>query len=407
MRHRKTSLPLAILAALLAGCSSHGVHTSEGLAHARQRLDAMKAATEYEMAEQQFFAGDLVKAVRTIERAIALAPAAPKGHILKARILMEQGYLEQARTAINNALAVADDNADAHYYAAILDERQSLAESALEHYDAASRIDTANPLYTLAAADMLTDLSRVDEANSRLTQAREQFPSSAAVRQALAHLASLQNNPEVAATFLNEARLLAPDDRAILEDYARSLIACERWPEAEFHIARLIQTNPKDQPQRRDLQRLHARCLLQLNRPVDARSILLSLTSGPDGVSDIHAWLDLAIVSNRLNEPARARAAANRVIGLAPNRAEGYLCLASAFRTEKKLDAALNAVDQALSRNPDNDSAWVMRGVLLRDMSRTDEADQAFAHAIRLNPHAVRAETLLSGADAHDAQLAP
>lgn len=407
MRHLKTTLALAAISIPIAACSSHGVHTSEGLEHAHQRLNAMKAATEYEMAEQQFLAGDLVKAARTAERAIALAPSVPKAHILKGRILMEQGYLEPARIAINNALAVAADSADAHYYAAILDERQSITESALEHYKTAASIDPTNPLYTLAAADMLTDLSRLDEATSLLHEARAAFTSSAAVRQALAHLATLRNNPEDAAIFLNEARLLAPDDRAILEDYARALIACARWPEAEFHIARLLQTAPREHSPRRDLQRMHARCLMQLNRPVDARSILLTLTSGPDGVSDVHAWLDLSIVSNRLAETARARAAANRVIGLAPDRADGYLCLAAALRAENNLVNALNAADQALARNPDNASAWIMRGVLLRDMSRTDEAEQAFAHAIRLNPDATPAESLLSGADVDDVAEAP
>ncbi|MGD9691804.1 MAG: tetratricopeptide repeat protein [Phycisphaerales bacterium] len=398
MHNTKTLAALTLLAVGLAACSSHGVHTSEGLAHARQRLDAMKAATEYEMAEQQFLAGDLPKAARTIERAIALSPTVTKVHVLKSRILMEQGFLEPARVSIKNALTINPDDPDAHYYAALIDERQSITESALDHYLTASKLDPANPLYTLAAADMLTDLARTDEANSLLEEARERFPSSAALRQAQAHLAMLQNDNERAATLLNDARLLAPDDRAILEDYARSLVACERWPEAEFHIARLLQTAPKEQPPRRDLQRTHARCLLQLNRPVDARAILLSLTSGSEGVSDVQSWIDLAIVSTRLNETARARSAANRVIGLAPTRPEGHLLLAASLRAEHRLQQALDATDVAIKHAPDNATAWVMRGVLLRDMSRTDDAEQAFATALRLNPNADHAETLLTGA---------
>ncbi len=398
MNTPKTLAALTILAVGLAACSSHGVHTSEGLAHARQRLDAMKAATEYEMAEQQFLAGDLPKATRTIERAIALSPNVPKVHVLKSRILMEQGLLEPARASVKNALAINPDDHEAHYYAAILDERQSMSASALDHYLAAARLEPTNPLYTLAAADMLTDLSRTEEADALLSDARERFPSSAAVRQAMAHRATLRNDLEEAVSLLNEARLLAPDDRAILEDYARALVACLRWPEAEFHIARLLQTGAKGQPPRRDLQRMHARCLLELNRPVDARSILLSLTSGSDGVSDVQAWIDLAIVSIRLHETARARSAANRVIGLAPTRPEGHLLLAAALRADHKPQQALDAADLAIRHNPDNASAWIMRGVLLRDMSRTDDAEQAFANALRLNPNTNHAESLLTGA---------
>ncbi|MCA9312156.1 MAG: hypothetical protein KDA21_13165, partial [Phycisphaerales bacterium] len=69
---KTTRLMLAALAgaaalAALAGCSGHGQYTGTFKQDAELRLTNLKAATEWDRARGQFLAGDLAKALETVD----------------------------------------------------------------------------------------------------------------------------------------------------------------------------------------------------------------------------------------------------------------------------------------------------------------------------------------------------
>ena len=68
---------------------------------------------------------------------------------------------------------------------------------------------------------------------------------------------------------------------------------------------------------------LRAKCLLQMERPVDARDLLLKVTAESSGTADTDAWIELGQVSYILQDFPKVRSAAGRVIVLAPTRPEG------------------------------------------------------------------------------------
>ncbi len=405
-----------IAAGALFGCNSgHGRHTSEGLAMAQQRLSGFKAGAEWDMAHQQYLSGELDKALRTVDKSISLNDSVAKSHTLRARILLEMGRLEDALESVRTARTIDPSFVDAHYFEGVLLERFSDYEGGLACFAQAASLDPSNAQYAVATAEMLIEMGRLDEAQRLLETSRSHYVHSAGVRQTLGHLAMMRSDPTKAADLFAEARLLAPDDAALAEDLARALIACERFGEAELLLARLlsrdwnaapagVRSDPtndrKPKPvDRRDLEHLRARCLIALDRPSEARNVLLGLTQGQEGAADGPAWIALGQVAYKLGDQHRMRIAANRAIALEPNRPEGRMLLA-AYRLETgDLPGALRAAQEAMHQFPDDPGPRTLAAVVLREMGRDDDAAQTLAGALRLDPTNPHATSVLAAVE--------
>ncbi|MBY0262458.1 MAG: tetratricopeptide repeat protein, partial [Phycisphaerales bacterium] len=158
----------ALLAAGLApaACQSgnQGKYTQERVSIAKERMSQIKSGTEWQMARQQFEGGDLTKSLKTVDRSIALNPSVSKSHVLRGRILLEQGRLEDARAAFVQAEELNPDNVDAQYYLGFIHERVSEPDKAVARYRKAMDLDTGNAQYVVAAAEMYIAQGKLDEA---------------------------------------------------------------------------------------------------------------------------------------------------------------------------------------------------------------------------------------------------
>ncbi len=394
-RQPARTLVVATLAAagMLGGCAGHGKYTKEHIAAANEKMSMLKSGTEYQMAQQQFLAGDLDKAMKTIDKSLALNPEVAKSHVLRGRILMEKGRLEQARESFVKAEELDKKSFDAQYYLGIIHERINEPEEALVRYMKAAELDPANPQYLVAAAEMQLVMGKLDEAEQMLSTGREQFRYNPAVRQALGHVAMLRQDPKLGARLFNEALTLAPDDTGIIEDLIRAQMACGQFGEAEFYISRLL--SKKENGDRRDLQHMKARCLIALNRSVEARTELLDLTSHEEGARDVRAWIDLGNVAANLKDRVNLRIASQRVLALAPERFEGWMLRAMLARQDGDNTQALKALEEALGRTATDATPCVMAAMVLEDLGRTEDAIAALEEALNRDPNNSAARTLL------------
>lgn len=393
-----TMTAVAGVCAGLAGCGAgHGAYTSNHMIEAQARFDALKAGAEWEMARQQYLSGDLEKALDSVDKSIELSGSVAKSHTLRGRVLIEMGQLDKARDSFNRAMAIDPGHHPAAYYKGIVLERFRQFEDALAEYESAFRLDPASAQYLIAAAEMLLELGRADDARAMIDDNRSRFEHNAGVRQTLANIAMIEGDSALAAEMFSQARLLAPDDLSIVEDLVRALVEEDRWVEAEHQLARLL--NEPELRDRGDLQRLHARCLIELDRPVEARSLLLGLSQRPEAASDPEIWIDLGRAALAISDLARVRSSANRAIALAPDRSEGHLLLAAWHEREGNTAEALEAANSAARARPDDPAAWVLRGELLRRLDRADEAARSLANAIRLDPADGAARRLLAAVE--------
>jgi Flp pilus assembly protein TadD len=384
-------------AGALAGCSGHGKYTREHIAQAKEKMTMLKSGTEYQMAQQQFLAGDLDKAMKTIDRSVALNPNVARSHVLRGRILLERGRLEQAREALLTAESLDDQNVEAQYYLGIIHERVNEPVEALARYSRAAELDPANPQYLVAAAEMHLVQGHLDEAERMLTEKKSQFRYNAAVRQALGQIAMLRGDASIAAKHFADALTLASDDAGIMEDLIRAQMACGDFAEAEYHIQRLLER--EENKNRRDLMHLRARCLMAVNRPVEARTLLLELTGHREGSRDLRAWIDLGNVAASLKDRANLRTASQRVLAIAPDRHEGWMLRALLGRIENNPEQALAAADQAAARTTTDAAPFLLRALILEDLGRLDEARESLVEGLHRDPNNRAAQTLLAALD--------
>lgn len=376
----------------VAGCSGHGKYTKEGVSLAKQRVAMAKAGTEYQMAQQQFFGGELDKALKTVDASLKITTEIPKVHVLKGRILLELGELTASYSCFQDAEKLDATKPEPHYYLGILHERFREPQIALERYNQAATMDDSNPQYVIAAAEMLMQMGRLDEAETLLNEKQDTFAYDAAIRQTQGHVHMLRGDYAAATQRFNQAILLAPDDPIIMEDLVQAQLAAGQYAEAEFNITRLMDAS---ETERRDLKHMRARCLMSLDRPVEARSLLLELVESNEGASDVHAWLELGNVAYILQDGKRLDQASSRLIAVAPDRYEGYFLRAAYFRQKDELSSALKSADEAVRVAGSNGTGpLILRGMILTDMNRQDEAMQSFASAVELDPTNTRTRAL-------------
>ncbi len=371
------------LVLLASGCAGNGGYTSEHASLAKQKMSIMKAATEWDMARQAFLAGDMDKAITKVDSSMSYNDQVPKSHVLKGRILLEKGDIGPAIESLRTAEAIDPNFVDAHYYMGVVHERLGQLEEAYAEFALASELDGYNPDYAVAAAEMLVDLGRLGEAQAYLDNGPS-FEHHPGVRQTLGHIAQMQGNDDLAVSMFEEARLLAPSDDVVLEDLIRAQLATSRFREAEVNLAGLL--SEEEHASRRDLQHMRAQCLMELDRPVEARQTYFSLTKDQAGQADIEAWIGLGNVSYVLSDARSLRRSASRVVALAPERHEGYSLTALWFRNQNDNQSALESARDAISAAPSDASLIAFEGMLLMEMGKLGEARQSLASAAQLEP---------------------
>ncbi|MDX2116011.1 MAG: tetratricopeptide repeat protein [Planctomycetota bacterium] len=354
-----------VWAGVLAGCG-HGTYTTKAIGEAEQRMKEIKSATEWDLAQQRFEAGDLESAIQSVDRSIALNPDVAKSHLLRGRILHEMGRPEDALAALETGRKLDEKNADFLYYRGVILESVGQEERALEAYTAAAALAPDEIRHTLAAAEVLVQQERISEARALLGAQLEKFEFSPGVHQLLGHICMLENDPSAAAEHFRQASVLGVESPAILEDLARAEIAASRFADADATLARL--TRLKGYETRRDLQHMRARCLIELRRPVEARQILTGLTKGAEGASDVEAWARLADIAVMIGDDRQLRAAAQRLIAVAPDRYEGYLALAVWQRKSGDLAAALRSAERAAELAPSERAPLQLKDLLTRQL---------------------------------------
>ncbi len=384
------------LGVLLAGCAQHGAYTTKFKQDATARMDKVKAGTMWDTANQQYQAGDLDKALETINGSLALSDQVAKSHVLKGRILFEQGRPDAALESLNKAIELDPKQTEAFYFRGVVQERQERYEPALQSYQAAAELDKSNPQYAVASAEMMIHLGRLEEAVGLLEvpadSDRPRFNQNAGARQTLGHIAMIRGDHAEAVRYFKEACTLAPGDNSLLEDLARAQVASSRFGEAESNLSKVLASLKPDE--RRDLRLLRARCLVEIERPVDARTVLQELVSAPGGASDPEAWVQLGNVALIVKDSYRLREAANRVIALAPSRPEGYLLLGLYQHQAGKTSDALELLEKSVARTTDDPTPAIVLGLLYQQAGQVDRARAAASKALEISPSNQRAREL-------------
>ncbi len=373
------ALSFACLA--LASCG-HGKFTTAARVDAEKRASQLKAATQFDMAKQQFESGDLDRSLRTVDATIALTPDVSVPYLLRGRILLEMGKPDQALDSLARGQEIDPKNPDFSYYTGVVLESVGRKTAALEAFQHASEIEPTDLKHRLAASEIMAEMGWLDQAEALLVENQSSFKYSPGLRQMLGHIAMMRGDVTQAVEHFQEASVLGPDDFALVEDLSRAQIAAGRFTDAEQSLKRLMDS-PKYKD-RRDVRHMRARCLVETGRPVEAREVLMRLVEEKVGASDIEAWIRLTEVAVLMSDDRQLRTFSSKLITLAPDRHEGYLAQAMWQRHEGDLPASIRSLDKAIKLARDNPAPTRMKALVLKQMGRTADAAKMFEKADQL-----------------------
>ncbi len=379
----------ALLAPLLLGCQDTLV---EEKADAKNRWLELRSSMMLDMAKQQFNAGDLTQAEKSVKDGLTIDPTNAKLHVLAGRISMEQGKLERAYHLFNAAITEKPEYAEAYYYQGLVMQRWQRYESSLENYQLAYDNEADNSAYLLAVTEILVELDRVDEAVTLLESKRQYFDQNAGVRAAIGHLYYMQGQPEKAAENFREASLLEPESVKFQEQYAFSLATAGNHEQAIKVLVSIL--DKPDHKDRADLKRALAAAYQETGNGKEAYVVLVDLAKSPNG--DVSDWIKLGEIAYQQNELGSALQAASKVINLAPDHHEGYLLAGMVWQKRGNLKNALDMFDRASAAAPASTEPLILRGLTLQKAGRFAAAAEAYQQALKRQPDDARAAKLLA-----------
>jgi len=257
----------------------------------------------------------------------------------------------------------------------------------------AADLEPSNAQYCIAATEMMIDLARIDEADAYLRERQERFVNNAGIKQVLGNIAMLRKDTRAAQTLYGEARLLAPDNKAIVENLIRAQIANAAFADAEVNLAKLL--SDRSMQDRRDLRHMRAKCLVRLDRLVESRDVYLELTKDRDGNADIEAWRGLGEVAFVLKDTPRLKLCAARLIAISPKAPDGWILRGLMQRRAGDLEAARSSFEQAIAMRRDSDTL-VLLGMVQQELRLNGKAKESYREALRQEPGHSNAASLLA-----------
>lgn len=390
----------ACIAVLPACQSDQQSNTEKWKDDANARWNIVKSSIAIQMAEDQFNAGQLGLAQKTIEDAMVKDMENPELWLMGGRIALEKSELETAFQRLAKAVEYGEERdnysqkkkAEPHYFQGIIDQRWQRYDSAIAKYTLAYERDPENVAYFLAKVEMLVQLDKLNEATNELESKTTYFDQNATVRALLGHVYRKQANHEKAALWFKQASMLAPEDMKLKEEVARSQVAVGRYDEASRGLNELIRSDYG--AKRTDLHRLLAECYVKAGKLHEAKERYNELTN-LDRTST-HDWSKLGELSYRLGDEGTALQAANRLINLAPDDHRGYLLAGMVWNKRDRLDRALSMFDRAAELAPNDTTPLILRGIALQKNQRPTAAADAYKQALSLDPENKRAQHLLT-----------
>ncbi|MGA1044362.1 MAG: tetratricopeptide repeat protein [Phycisphaerales bacterium] len=378
---RPTALALLSLSLIAAGCNGPTAKGKEKRAEANARMNLVSSRVGYDQATQAFHAGQFERALKDVKSAIAKSPDQADYQVLLGRIYLETHRLEPAMQAFTAAIALDENCDEACYYRGVIYERWSNDEVAAENYHRAFEIDPTKLSYLLAAAECEVAMGNLDTARALLEPKARYFENHAAIHQLLGQIAMMQSDPDTAVERFRKAQLLLPEDRILAEELFRAQLAGGDLAGALESVRRLqLSSETPD----RDLLRLEARCLAQLGRTSEARSVFVEVTRlHPE---DVTAWIDLAIAAHALGDLRRLGHCAARVEMLAPDRWEAPFFRGLVARAERRSREAIEELSKATELAPEETLPRIVLGMELRSAGRNDEAYRVLAGTLRIEP---------------------
>lgn len=375
-------------AALLTACAPRTAGL-EARREADERFRRTTSLVSFDQAKQAFESGDLDKARREIESALARSEKEARYWTLLGRIEIEASRLERAVEALGKGVECDPTFAEPQYYLGIVHQRWGESDKAIAAYLKAAELDSSRIAYVLAAAELMVAERRLDEARELLLPKLSYFEHNAAFHELIGDISALKQDDAAAARSYERALAIDPEAQLLPEKTLAALFRAGEWQRC-LDFARRQREAAVSKADGRvatvpaDVLRHEGRSLAMLGRHAEARTVFAEFVrTYPESTE---AWRDLAVASIKLGDLERAQSAAERLISLDQDDATGYALRGMVSERGGRVDEAVRWYRSALERDPNDADATAALGFALCRAGNADEGNRVLRRALELDP---------------------
>ena len=291
----------------------------------------------------------------------------------------QRGQIAEAETLIRRAIAISPEPGALANLGSIL-AHQGGAAAALEHYEAALRIEPGHVQSLVHMGNTLIELRRYEHALSAYDRALKVSPL---LLDALCNrgsaLRALGRHQEALETY-ESALIVDPQSFESFYNLGNVLRDLQRYAQALQNYERALAIAP-DNPV---ILSVRGRTLVDLGRPKEAlASFNEAIAAKPDFVDALY---NSAVALERLGRAQEAVQRCERVLALESHHAKALATRGNALLQLERYEDALSDYDLALAIEPDVTGVLCNRGTTLHRLERHEEALRSYDAALAVNP---------------------
>jgi predicted O-linked N-acetylglucosamine transferase (SPINDLY family)/predicted SAM-dependent methyltransferase len=346
-------------------------------------------------------AGDLEAAEIAYRDGLEQAPERPDGHYLLGSLLGQSGRLDEALEHLEAAARLDPGMAAARSDMGNVFRAQDRLEDAEAAYRGAISIDSEFAAAYRNLGDLLRAQGRADEAIECLGDGASRLAGDVDTHFMLADLLSARGRYQEACRSYGAGLELAPGVAAAHNNLGACLRHLSRDEEAIACFEEALRIDP-------DFVDAHMNLadLMQSRGSIDLAIDHLRAAADLDSEAvPCRRRLGQLLLSKDRAEEALQRY--HEVLVLEPEAARSHYELGNALMSDGRVDEAIERFAQAVRLDGDDPNAHVNLGYALSETKRFEEARQCFSQALALDPKLVEAHNNLGGVLQLQGQLRP
>lgn len=249
-------------------------------------------------------------------------------------------------------------------------------------------------------AEQLNRERRLDEAVLVLERAAQEHPDNVMLLAELGKYLRYTMRADESARHLHHALELAPDDREVLFQLGRTLaFDAHLWEALEIHI-RLLQQHPDDAGLRVEL----AEDEIMMGAPEKAIPHLTEMVAAQPDALEVRRTLAYAL--NKAGRYTEAIAHVESILKVVPDYFLGWAALAEAYWGLVRIAEWQEAAERACKISSRGPVSQRLRGDLLFQLGRFEEAAACYESALAIHPRHYRAHVALGNLHSNAGQSA-
>lgn len=285
--------------------------------------------------------GNIDDALKIAEKMLAKKPRDPATLSLNGNLHAEKNDFQLARKYFNEALQLQSNLPSATIGLASLERREGNLDKAIALYKRVVESGTADATPMLALSELAAQQKRTSDMLSWLEKARIAAPDDINSRRILSNYYLQNSQPGQATIYLQEALKTSPEHPELLILQSRMLMAKNQYKEALSPLKKLIEKYPNSI----NSQLLIGETFLQLNKLDEARKHLLnSLKTQPDNLFATILIAETEFKSGNLN---RSLSYAKKIQHIQPELFSGYALEGNVWMARKNYNRATQSYKQA------------------------------------------------------------